>query len=79
MSKTSFHYTALLVDIGNVNKCVCSYISRDIRSDQLEHTLLRVPILQISYQNLSEESSVNNILEKKLYKAQDFVNLESPH
>ena len=44
MSKTSFHYTALLVDIGNVNKGVCSYISRDIRSDQLEHTLLKDPI-----------------------------------
>ena len=25
-------------------KCVCSYLSRDIRPNQLEHTLLRVPI-----------------------------------
>ena len=25
-------------------KCVCSYLSRDIRPDQLKHTLLRVPI-----------------------------------
>ena len=25
-------------------KCVCSYLSRDIRANQLEHTLLRVPI-----------------------------------
>ena len=25
-------------------KCVCSYISHDIRPDQLEHMLLRVPI-----------------------------------
>ena len=25
-------------------KCVCPYLSRDIRPDQLEHTLLRVPI-----------------------------------
>ena len=28
-------------------KCVCSYLSRDIRPDQLEHTLLRVPMLMI--------------------------------
>ena len=25
-------------------KCVCSYLSRDIKANQLEHTLLRVPI-----------------------------------
>ena len=25
-------------------KCVCSYLSRDIRANQLEHTLLRVPM-----------------------------------
>ena len=25
-------------------KCVCSYLSCDIRPNQLEHTLLRVPI-----------------------------------
>ena len=25
--------------------CVCSYLSRDIRLDQLKHTLLRVPVM----------------------------------
>ena len=33
----------IIYSIHNL-KCVCSYLSRDIRPDQLEHTLLRVPI-----------------------------------
>ena len=32
-------------------KCVCSYLSRDIRANQLEHTLLRVPIKEVTYEN----------------------------
>ena len=32
-------------------KCVCSYISRDIRPDQFEHMLLRVPSLYANFYN----------------------------
>ena len=31
-------------------KCVCSYLSRDIRPNQLEHTLLSIPMIKWNYE-----------------------------
>ena len=39
---------ALATYMGTL-KCVCSYLSRDIRANQLEHTLLRVPITILNW------------------------------
>lgn len=35
-------------------KCVCSYLSRDIRANQLEHTLLRVPMNKLMEDQMKE-------------------------
>ena len=35
-------------------KCVCSYLSHDIRPNQLEHTLLRVPIADVISKKLDQ-------------------------
>ena len=56
-------YVVIFVVIHNL-KCVCTYISRDIGPDQLEHTLLRVPIpINVNKKSKPKKSSAKGLLE----------------
>ena len=53
------------LDMGTL-KCVCSYLSRDIRANQLEHTLLRVPMKQSNLGPLFFFLNADSVIEKQL-------------